>query len=522
MIFGTKPVYRFAVYNKKKMHCLGKAYAFEQAPVDIKECPIKIVDQKAEIFFSNPIFNTYVLSIEENMNNNVTVLKSYDDKVTFIKSILEKNKLYTVKTVEEDEKTREVCIYQFDEYFPGYKTKGSINIKDNKPIFSTKFGSGPIHLQTNDIKKEAEAMLVSLDSDGSIFAEINNPIERTAVRIVKDLNNHKIVENGNIKGILIESKDKKINEEVNVYVKNIYPGSYCFVEDITPGIAEVELISKEGSIYKVKYKSFIGTCSDKKVSKKMKGIIYEIKGNTFKFKQGMEEEKRTKDYESITVIKRQKITDEKEIKSDQIKAIEFIKEEEDPKKAIFLFQKYIKEIKENNSLCLFYLQFLSEKKMVKEKFVTEMLKFCKNNFINLASEKLEDLEILKMLFNKKKTLAGFKKILDDSSNKEELIKENPEFLEYSIKYVYENLSSPRVVVEKVIDKSFKNWRVYANLEEGNFKRNIFRRMSQMNFKKGEMKELFKDWLSFEETNGGNVEEVHGLANEYVQKGLSKQ
>lgn len=516
MIFGTKPTYVFAVYNKKKMHSMGRAYQFDQAPVDIKECPVKIIDNKAEIFFPGPIFNTYVLSEED----KVTILKSYDDKLTFTKMNLDKTILHTVKTISEDEKTREVVLFEFDDFFPGFKTHGKVEYKNNKPIFKCKEGSGPLQLQNNEIKKETDAMLVHLGSEGPLFAEINNPVERTTVRIVKDLNNHKIVENENIKGILIGVKDGKIGEEVAVFVKNIYPGSYCFVEDIRPGIAEVQVVGKEGSIYKVKYKDFFGECRDKKVSKVMKGTIYDIKGATFKFKQAMDEF-RTTDFETVSVPKRVKVSDESQIKDDQAAAIEFIRQKiekgEDPKP---LFNKYMNRLKENDSLCLFYLKYLTDSN-ISDSDVNKVMKCASDKFPKLVSESIDDLNVIRMVFNKKKTLSGFKRLLRDEKNKESFIKENPEFMEYSIGYIYESMEIPRVVVERVIDPKLKSWIEYAKHEEGNYKRSLFRRMAQMKFKKNEMKEVFKQWSSFEESVGGDVEEVHRKATEFVQ-GLEKQ
>lgn len=515
MIFGTNPVYRFAIYNKKKMHSLGKSYNFDQPPVPVKECPVKVIGQKAEIFFSSPIFNTFPLSVE----NGVTILKSYDEKLTFIKEILPENVLYTVKIVSEDDKTREVGIFKYDEFFPGFKTRGTVTLKNGKPFFNCSRGVCQIVLQSNDPKKETEAVLAALDADGPIFAETGKPIERTTVRIVKDLNNHKIVENGHIKGILIDARDRKVGEEVAVYVKNIYPGSYCFVEDIKAGPAEVELIGREGSIYKVRYKHFVGECKDRHVSKRMKGVIYDLKGDSFKFRLE-NEEKRTTDFEKLVVPKRMKITDESDVKGDQLKAIEYIRyiidrgnEEND---VIDLFRKYMKRISSNDSLGLFYLQYLVNNKKLTDAEVKSVLKLTTDKFAGLASEKLDKIEVIQMIYNVKKSQSGYKKLLDDAKNKQKLMSENPEFLDVSIRYAYEKMDNPRSTVEKIIDNKFKHWLLYASLEDGNSRRGLYRRMTDMKFKKAEMKELFKTWLAFEESIGGNIEEVHRLANEYVQ------
>lgn len=514
MIFGTKPVYKYATYNKRKMHSMGRAYPFDEAPVEIKECPVKIINDRAEIFFNNPIFNTYVISIEE----KVTVLKSFDEKLTFIKERLKSNILYTVKIISEDEKTREVEVFKFDEFFPGYKTKGRISIANNKPIFTCKFGSGPITLQSNEVSKEVEGMLAHLDSDGPMFVEINNPIERAIVTIIKDLNNMKIVENQNIKGILIGCKDKKVGQEVNAYVKNIYPGSYCFVEDLSPGYAEVQLIGKQGNVYQVRCRDFVGECKDKKVSKVMKGIISNIKGNTFQFKQGSPEmNERTKDFETVKIAKKVKISSEKDIKEDERSAIEFINQQIEAKVDVKpLFAKYMNIIKDHDSLSIFYLKYLSDIEDLSQKQVDKIVEESSKKFPSLATSLLEDEKLIKMIFKKTKTLSGFKKLLPSEEDKVKFIKENLEYFDYSISYIYENMNSPRVVVESVIDNNYKNWIFYVKQEDGNYKRNLFRRMVKMNFKKNAMLEIFKLWLEFEESVSGNVEEVHIAQQEYTK------
>lgn len=516
MIFGSKPIYQFAVYNKKKLHSLGKAYSFEQLPVDIKQCPIKVLNNKAEIFFQGLIFNTYVLSIED----KVTVLKSFDDKLTFTKSKLDKSILYTVKTVTEDHKTREVVVFEFDTLFPGFVSEGIVELVNGKPIFKCSQGSGPILLQSNIPKMNVKAMLAQLDSkDEPQFVEVDNPIERISVKVVKDLNNHKIVENENVKGILLGSKGLKLGEEVNVFVKNIYPGSYCFVEDIKPGMAEVDLIGKEGAVYKVKCGEFIGECADKKVKKKMKGVIYDIYGSTFKFKQSAEDEGTiATDFELVTVPKKFKITNENQIKNNQMAAIEYIKGcIEAGIEVQTLFNKYMHSLKENDYLCLFYLKYMGDEKTVTEKDINKVIRCASEKFPKIASAAIDDTNTLKLLFEKKKSLAGFQKLLEAEKDKVDFMKKHTQFLDHSIRYVYQNMESPRAVVEGMIDCSLKSWEVYLEMEDGNYKRNLFRRMIKMNFKKNDIKKIFKLWASFENLTGGNIEEVHLLANEFVNK-----
>lgn len=521
MIFGSKPTYLFAQYNKKKLHALGKAYSFEKGPFTVNSCVLKLSDNKVEIFFQNTIFNTYVQSVEDNL----TVLKSFDEKLTVIKSInLAKEVLLTVRIIHEDENIREVEIYKFNEYFPGTIVKGTLEIKNNNPTVNTELGSGEIVLQTNNISKNVECILVKMEADGKcVYAEVNNPVERCKGKIVKDLKNLKIVKNGHIQGILLDSKDHKIGEDVHLYVKNVYPGSYAFIEDIKPGIHTVELIGRSGNVSQVRYKGFIGECKDKKVNKIMKGFVSDIQNNTFKFRRMEEEAIRTDDFEDVRVAKRIKVSSENDI-NDQYSAIEFIKEQaKDVKSVKELFFRYSNSFKDNEYLCLFYISFLKENDLLTETDINKVLKVSGKNFPKILSESIDDIDVLKLLFSKHKTLAGFNKILNKSEDPVKFIKENPEFISASISYAYKNLETPRDLVEDLLrnNKCFNDWKEYINHENGEYLRNLFKRMTKMNFKKNDMKNIFKCWLEFEEKEGSdnskNIEMVRRLATEFVGK-----
>lgn len=104
-----------------------KAYEIDSLTVDCSACPARMIDDHLEIFFAGSIFNTYVTSVE----GKVSVLKSYDDKLTVTKDKVEKNKLYTVKIIKENEKVREIELYKFDELFPGYRIQDEVEIKND-------------------------------------------------------------------------------------------------------------------------------------------------------------------------------------------------------------------------------------------------------------------------------------------------------------------------------------------------------------------------------------------------------
>lgn len=531
MLFGLKPIYLFAQYNKKKFHSLGKSYSFDKIPVEASSCVLKMLNNKVEVFFSNTIFNSYVVSEEE----FVYTLKSFDEKITVIKKTTEvqKGKLITFKIINEDENIREVEVYKFDEFFVGLKTTGVLDIKEGKPFVVTKYGSGECLLQGNVYPKDIECVLAKIEDSSYTFAQINSPIERASVKIVKDLNNIKIVENENIKGILINAKNRKLNEEVNVFVKNIYPGSYAFIEDIVPGLATVELINKMGNISQVKLGEFIGECRDKKVNKTMKGYISDIVGNKFKFKRISEEDEpkdfneskrmkisdnkelRTDDYVPIKVKERKTIESEKDI-VDQHSAIEFLRKS-DEKDVSNLFKKYSKVFSENDHLCVFYIShLLLSCKKISESELGSVLKLGSKNLPKILSESTDNLDVLKYIFNKSKTSVGFKKILF-LENQENIafMKENPQFESIAINFIYKNFKEPRISVEKLLSnsKNCQSWIEYLKNEDGQYKRNLFRRMTKMAFNKNDMKNIFKLWIDFEDED--NVEEVHKLANEYV-------
>ncbi len=286
MIFGTNPVYLYGEIFNDKFMTPDKIYKFKNEFSFISElCPAKLIDGEISIFFKGPVFNSYVESLEE----NVTVLKSYDSKTTICKSRLDFNKIYTFCIVKETETLREVELFNFEkDIFPGSKFVGEISISESKTYFKSKKCQGEIVLQNNIIKENPEALLYKIENGKYFFVEINNPIERCKVKVVKDLKSNKIVENGHIKGLLRNCHSKET--EINVYAEKVRLGRYIFVEDLIEGQKyTVNLLEKKGKVAIVSYKCFTGKCYDEKISKVMKGTVYDIKGNTFKFKNAAAE-----------------------------------------------------------------------------------------------------------------------------------------------------------------------------------------------------------------------------------------
>ncbi|KAI5151721.1 hypothetical protein ENBRE01_2336 [Enteropsectra breve] len=546
MLFGQNPTYLYGEVYNSKFSTPEKAYPVEELPVKCTECPAKLVNGKIEIFFSGPIFNTYVLSVEE----NVCVLKSYDDKITIIHGRLPEHQLVTVKTVKEDDNKREVAIFTWNELFPGYMSDGTLSLDKKNPVVTTPLATGSVRLQNNEQKPNFECLLYKIENNEYSFVEINNPVERTTVNIVKDMRGTKIGENGFVRGVVLNCSAQ--NTAVSVYAKRVLLGRYIFVEDINEGTATVDLVGKIGQFYKVEYKGFTGICRDKKVSKKMKGIISNIKGNMFDFTQrGIEESEldapaeniEKRDNNELKVIEKRKnndventkvrktegfeetvvsvpvaITSEDQIEDDQLKAVAYIKHMmEQNTNVVPLFKKYMMSLKNKDYICLAYIKYLVEKDMLDEAELRKTLRLGGAKLSSKIADAVDITWVHEYIYKNNKSKKLFFKLLEKSEDKEKFIKDSPLYMDAGIEFVYKNMKNPRVTVEKVIDGKLSSWKAYLNCEKGDYKRAIFRRMADMSFKKDEMKEVFRLWLEFEESANGNVDEVKERAREYVAK-----
>ncbi|KAI5169231.1 hypothetical protein PAEPH01_0550 [Pancytospora epiphaga] len=522
MIFGSNPTYLYGEVFKDKFVVPEKAYKIDTLPVSCTECPARFIDGAVEIFFPGPIFNTYV----ETEEDKICVLKSYDSKLTIIKKKQPSGRLLTVKTIREDEKVREVELYRYDEFFPGYRTSGEVELSGGKKIIHTGKGTGAIVFQNNEQNGKCECILYKIEKQEYYFAEINNPVVRCTVKVDKDMRGTKIVSNGNIKGVLVDCKTNKT--EIDVYVKRVCLGSYIFIEDIKGGIATVKLQEKGEGEHKVVFKGFVGTCMDSKVSETMKGVIYEINGNTFKFKQLNEKElssveekrKRTEDFEDVVVEKKIKIETEEMIGNDQFRAIDYIKnqiEKDGNTKSILpLLNKYILTVKDRNHICLFYLKYLETIGLISASEVSRMMKITSPAFLSLVTTAFDSKLVLEEIYRKKHSKACFLKLLDLADDKGAFIRGCPEYNYCGIEYIYKHMKNPRLVVESVIDSSFRSWMVYLRHEAGPYKRGLFRRLIKMKLKKEEAKQAFKLWHEFEESVHGNVDEVKEQARMFVE------
>ena len=180
MIFGSKSIYLYGEVFKDKFVIPGQAFKIEPMKFDCKMCPAKLVGGKIEIFFNSPIFNTYVLSSEE----QVCTLFSLDEKLTIMKRKLQNNTLYTVKTVKEDANMREVEIYNFDEStFPGYRTSGTVQIRNNEPYILTSGSS--ICNSTNQEKNSSDRDMIEFPLRGRIALQSNEARETVECLLYK-------------------------------------------------------------------------------------------------------------------------------------------------------------------------------------------------------------------------------------------------------------------------------------------------------------------------------------------------
>ena len=275
------------------------------------------------------------------------------------------------------------------------------------------------------------------------------------MKVTKELNGTKLVENGNIKGILLGHKGNQ--SVVDVYVKREGLGSYVFVEDIKEGIAQVELVGRKNNLHLVSYKGIIGTCDEQNVHKIMKGTIYDIKDDTFKFRTGKRKEKeedslkkkhkeenspkneadlknasegttakdRDTERRDIKDASKQRETTsveqpESQIENDENKAIELIKSQISLNKEVFpLFNKYLLLLNKKDNFCLFYTNYLIERGMADFSEIKRLIKMTTETFTKKLIEITDDIDVLNYIYKRKKTKKCFIKLLNNDTVKSE-------------------------------------------------------------------------------------------------------
>ncbi|KAI4291691.1 hypothetical protein PAPHI01_0965 [Pancytospora philotis] len=512
MIFGKNPTYIYGELYRDKFSTPLRAYPVDAPPVSCTACPAKVVDGKAQLFFAGPIFNTYVESVED----RVSVLRSYDGKLTIIKSRQPMHQLLTVKILREDAKAREVELYKFNDVFPGLRTTGTLELLGGRHLVHTERRlKGPIVLQNNTQAPVTSCLLFQIENGEHSFVEIDNPVERCTVTVEKDQKPVKIVSSGNVRGILVESKSTQT--DIAVYARRVCLGSYVFVEDIAEGPATVTLLHKEDGKYKVGYRGFVGECVSSGVSRTMRGVIYDIRGSSFKFRK--DDDAAAGQSEAAAAPTADDKPKKMKANSDS-DALRQAVEETQAKiaaggNAIPLFKKHIMCLEEKDEMCRLYVKYLDEKKLLTTSELAWVLRQTGPDFCKAAVKETSDPAALEFLLTKRGSKTCYAKLLALSSNKPKFIKAHPRYLDAAVEYAYKHEPEPYKFVEAFVGRSIGAWAAWLRCESGDTKRGLFERAVANDFTKEEMKALFKMWLEFEESAGGDVEAVKKLAREYV-------
>lgn len=566
--------YLYGKLTKSKFYTPTRTYShITTFPNNLKVntyLPILYADS-IKVFYKSPVFNSYVLSVEE----NVTKIFSYDDKLTIIKKTnLDDSKLYTVKIINETDTLRVCEIYSFDQCFVGKITDGKLEMRKNRYFVNTIFGVHPCILQNNTLKKKIDVKIWKMEGNKMMFVEINNPVSGHYEVNVDDIReNFVLVSKDNVRGVIICNNidevahniivDKEIAQNVNekensnrncdndndpkkrklnkndkytgntktalVYVKEELLGFYIFdfVKKIKINDQIEALITERLKDRLVlKFQTYTGFIKLENVKTNAKnyitGKIIDFDGVSFELSQ----------IQAISISFNEKIEEEEIINKPKFDAIDDIydkiKKYTEFKRFDNITELYYKTIgtlstEDQNNLTIVYINVLCLRHSYDEittieiiKELKKILKWCTN--IEQIGLNTNIIEVIEYIYKKEKTRKLYSHLLEqyfindkDTTN---LIKNNIDFISLSIKYIYKYDTNPKLVVEKIIDNSFEGWKSY--IENDTNKRLLFRRVVNMKWKTHEMKEWFRMWMKFEKDEGGNVDEVREKAIEFVK------
>ncbi|WEL38813.1 hypothetical protein PFJ87_06g00790 [Encephalitozoon hellem] len=577
-LFGQESTYLYGRILNRKFIAPSGSYEIEPLNMASGMHPVRY-NGKIEVFYVSPIFNSYLVSREENVN----VLFSVDGKVTITNDEVDKDVLYTFRVVRETDDLRVAEIYKFDTFYPGFKTTGEVKWKkdnDGRMVYSveTRYGSGTLLLQNNDVKGVVSVVLYKKDKQLH-FVQVDDPVsgvlKMTVVSAVSG--NSYGVRNGNIRGFLVASNGYKAGDTVECVVRRVGLGNYMFAE-----YAELKI----GSTIEARVKDYgrdriyleyeghegymmMSESARKRYGEYVRGVLYDIKDGVFlmstKRTSGLKEAEEgvnlsvpfdisdVEDESSSTVEedegsvskslnaerKRSKAVTEEDILMDirahpgeampVIKYIQYkieIGEEGGPGKVFYEFLPKI-EGEEKDKLCISfvnYLMFVKDTECLKT--IRRLAKICSPRFLDVVASNTDDIQVLKFYFEKTNTKKSFRMYLDVlfKADKEEamrLVEKHKEFLSISIGMIYKYCDSPRAWVEKLLVDKKDVWISYIRNEKGAYLRSLYRRVVDKKWKVSDMKEFYKMWLEYEKENNGNVEEVKLRAKEYVESVKNK-
>lgn len=581
-LFGGKETYLYGRILNNKFITPTTSYPIKPLDVSSGMHPVRFAG-KIEVFYLSSIFNSYLVSSEE----NVGTLFSVDGKVTITRDKITKDTLYTFKVVKETASLRIAELYKFDTFYPGFKTRGEVKWEQSRggkkvPIVRTKYGNGPVLLQNNRGSVEIDVVLYKKD-EYLHFVQVDEPVDGVVdLSITNAISNGKYgVRKFNVKGILITPQEYKTGDSVRCVVKEVCFGHYLFVEHVEVKIgsvieAQVESYLKDRIV--LKYGDMAGYMPKNeskrhRYGKTVRGVVYDICGSRFLLSTkragtdmggrkidlsvpfDVEDDEDSCDMPLGEEVvdgkktlaaerKRSKIMNEEDflmdIRAHPGEAMPVIKymqhkmeinEMEAPRE---IFREFLPKTsgEEKDKLCISfvnYLLFIKDGECLRT--IRRLMKICSPKFLEVVASNTEDVQIMKLHFETSKTKTSFKMYLealfrDDEGEAVRVIEKNKEFLSSSIDMIYKYSNNPRVLIEKLLVDRKDAWLSYIRNESGSYLRGLFRRVVDKKWRVPDMKEFYRMWLEFEKENGGNVEEVKLRAKEYVDsvknRNLSQQ
>lgn len=571
-LFGQESTYLYGRVLDRKFIAPSGSYPIEPLGMVAGMHPARY-DGKVEIFYAAPIFNSYLVSREEDVN----VLFSADGKVTVTNDDVARDVLYTFKVTKETSDLRVAEIYKFDVFYVGFKTSARVrweSSKEGRVVCSaeTRYGTGPLMLQNNSVGDVASVVLYKKDKQLH-FVQVGDPIKGVVEMTVVSAKTRGSygVKNGHVRGFLISDNAHGVGDAVRCVVKEVCLGNYMFAEHVEPAIgAIIEAKVKRSGKRKVLLEH--GGCKGymlfsesicKRQRRYVKGIVYDIRDGVFLMStkrmpvQGPEggvdlsvpfdccdqedvpcasvpEGKMETSKTLAAERRRAKAVTEEDVLMDikahpgeampVIKYIQYkieIGEEEAPRQIFDRFLPLV-EGEEKDKLCISfvnYLMFVKDAECLRT--IKRLSKMCSQKFLDVVASNTEDGEVLKLYFERTGTKRSFRMYLDSlfkACEKDAMraAEAHKEFLAVSIDLMYKHCESPRPWVEKMLVDKKDVWMSYIRNESGAYLRGLYRRVVERRWKVADMKEFYKMWLEYEKENDGNVEEVKLRAREYVE------
>lgn len=204
-LFGEREKYVLGRIKRNSVHTYSRRYPVELPFSCTGDVMVRITASGAEIFFDHAVFNSYVVSEEE----NVYVL--HGRKLTFMpkdEEVLEKDKMYIFETAEETFAYKKVRLYR-KKVCQGRYRRGKFlyEVPETPRGESAEGAAGPRRVLTATLivqrnHKENDLVTAEQVSD-NVFVETGSPLREIQGRIIAT-SPHIIVQDGAVSAIVPE------------------------------------------------------------------------------------------------------------------------------------------------------------------------------------------------------------------------------------------------------------------------------------------------------------------------------